>query len=105
MGAKKNQSIDPNSLHEALRQALKAGDFDAARQLGDEIGPAIARELAAAPSAALPALFAQRIALLQENLSLARVLRAHLASQLQINTAVCLYQPASSDASSWVFDA
>jgi len=92
-------------LHEALRQALKAGDLDAAQQLGDTLGSAIARELAAAPSAVLPALFEQRIAMLQDNLSLARVLRAHLANQLQINTAVCVYQPALGGASSWGFDA
>jgi hypothetical protein len=105
MRAETTPSTEPGSLHEALRQALKAGDFDAARQFGDALASSIAHELAAASSVALPVLFAQRIALLQENLSLARVLRAHLASQLQINTAVCLYQPASSDASSWGFDA
>jgi hypothetical protein len=93
------------SLHEALRQALKAGDFDAARQLSDALGFAIVRELEAALPTAVPSLFGQRIALLEENLSLARVLRAHLASQLQINTAVVLYQPAASCASSWGFDA
>jgi hypothetical protein len=94
-----------DSLHEAVQRALAAGDFDTVSQLSDPLGKAIVAELAAAAPADRVILFEQHIARLGEHLSLTRVLRAHLASQLHENTAACLYQPTATDKNSWRFDA
>jgi len=96
---------DPDSLHEAIQVALAAGDFETAEQMSGPLGQGIIAELTAAAPAGRVALFELRIGQLREHLSLARVLRAHLASQLQDNTAACLYQAASGRDHSWRFDA
>lgn len=99
------RSTHPDSLHAAVRQALQAGDFPQASQLSHALGLAISQELTAASPASRSALYSQRLAMLQENLSLAQVLRAHLAGQLQANAAACLYEQNSAHGSSWTFDA
>jgi hypothetical protein len=95
----------PDYLHEALRRALTAGDFESARQLSAARGQAIIRQASAAAPREKANIVQQGLGRLQEHLSLARVLRAHLAAQLQINTAVHRYQPISSRAHSWHFEA
>jgi hypothetical protein len=93
------------SLHEAVHKALAAGDFETARRLSRELGQAIKREASAAAPADRAALVQQGLSRLQEHLSLARVLRAHIATHLKANAAACLYQPASPSAHSWKLDA
>jgi hypothetical protein len=95
----------PDSLHDAVQRSLAAGDFETVSQLSDPLGQAIVAELAAAAPADRVALFEQRIGRLREHLSLARVLRAHLASEVQNNTAACLYHSTSDRDYSWRFDA
>ena len=97
----------PNTdvLNAAVSQALQAGDFEAAQRLSIDLGVAIRLELAAASPAEKPALFKQQIGHFQEHLNLARVLRAHVATQLQANAAACLYQPESGTNHCWRFDA
>jgi hypothetical protein len=95
-----------NSLHEALRRALTAGDFDKARVLGEQLGQAIIRRASAAEPSARNAIAREGSARIKEHLSLARVMRAHLSSQLQNNTAAFLYQADSSAHDhSWRFSA
>ena len=98
-------NLSPDSLHEAVHRALLAGHFESVRQLSIALGQAIIREASAATPAARTALVQGRLSRLQEHLSLARVLRAHLANELQMNTAVCLYQPAAGCGHSWNFEA
>jgi hypothetical protein len=97
----------PNTdeLNEAVSRALQAGDFETARRLSVDLGSAIRLELAAARPAQRVLLFKQRIGSFQEHLSLARVLRAHVSSQLQTNAAACLYQPEQGGNHCWRFDA
>lgn len=94
-----------DSLHEVVSRALQAGDFIAARRLSIELGAAVRLELAAARPAERVALYQRRIGQMQEHLHLARVLRAHVASQLQSNAAASLYQTAYGSDHSWRFDA
>jgi len=84
------------SLHQALNRALAAGDFDAAQPLSIELGQAIIRRASAAPPASRGTIIKDGLDRLQEHLSLARIMRAHLAAQLQANTAAFLYQCDSS---------
>ena len=98
-------NLNPDTLDEAVSKALHVGDFEAARRLSVELGTAIRLELVAASSADRVLLFEQRIRRFQEHLSLARVLRAHVATQLQANAAACLYQPESGSNHCWRFDA
>jgi hypothetical protein len=98
-------NTDPDCLHEALQRALTAGDFETARQLSDALGQAIIRQASAATPPNRARIVQQGLGRLQEHLSLARVLRAHLAAQLQVNTAVHVYQPVSACAHSWHFEA
>jgi hypothetical protein len=96
---------DPNFLHEAVQRALAVGDFETARQLSPALGQAIVAEACAAAPAARAACVRQALSRLEEHLSLARVLRAHLASELQANAAACRYHSASGDGHSWHFEA
>jgi hypothetical protein len=98
-----NQTSD--ALQEAVSRALQAGDFDTARLLSVELGAAIRHELSMAPPAGQLGLYKERMGRLQEHISLARVLRAHLAAQLQTSTAVCLYQESADRGHCWRFDA
>jgi hypothetical protein len=94
-----------DALNEAVSRALQTGDFGEAQRLSADLAAAIRLELAAASAADRIVLFKQRIGRFQEHLSLARVLRAHVVTQLQSNTAACLYQPDSGLAHCWRFDA
>jgi len=95
----------PDSLNEAVHQALLAGDFDAARNLSRALGQAIIRQASALAPADSAVYVRQGLNRLQEHLNLARVLRAHLATQVQANSAACLYTLALGGNHSWLFDA
>jgi hypothetical protein len=94
----------PEELQARLQEALQAGDFAAAWRWSESLGSAIVEELRGTPMAKRAALQQQRVGLIQESLSLARVLRAHIASQLQINTAVFVYQEQPNARHCWRFD-
>ena len=94
-----------SSLHQEVHNALAAGDFETARRLSPELGQAIIRHASAlAPTDRAPYV-RQALNRLQEHLNLARVLRAHLATQVQANSAACLYHQALGGSHSWLFDA
>jgi hypothetical protein len=95
----------PDFLHEAVQKALLGGDFDSARRLSAELGKAIIRHASAVAPANRAAFVREGLSRLEENLSLARVLRAHIARQVQANSAVCLYHQGSGRGNSWCFDA
>ncbi len=93
-------------LHEAIQVALRAGDFDKVRQLSTELGQAIVHEAQVVPPTGRRPFVESSLSRLREHLSLARVLRAHLASQLHSNTAASLYQPAATNTpNSWHLEA
>jgi hypothetical protein len=92
-------------LHEALRQSLHQGDFERAGRLGNELGQAIVQEAGSANSPERLVLLRENLTRLEEHLSLARVLRAHLKSRLQTNTALFHYQTDCEAAHCWRFDA
>ena len=97
--------MSSESLHEAIQQALNAGDFDRTRELSSALGQAIIREAQAATPAARTAMVETSLNRLREHISMARVLRAHVASQLQDNTASSLYLESNRRGHSWRFDA
>jgi hypothetical protein len=94
-----------SSLHQEVHNALAAGDFETARRLSPELGQAIIRHASALPAAERGAYVRQALNRLQEHLNLARVLRAHLATQVQANSAACLYNQALGGNHSWLLDA
>jgi hypothetical protein len=93
------------SLHQAIQHALSGGDFDSVRELSVALGQAIIREAQAVAPAERSAVAEKSLGLLREHLSMARVLRAHVASHLQENTAVSLYQQPAGRGHCWGFDA
>ncbi len=93
------------SLHTDIRKALDAGDFDTVRQLSSALGQAIIREAKAAAPGERKGLVEEQLSRLREHMSLARVLRAHVANHLQANSAVSLYHQSTSRGHSWRFDA
>ena len=93
------------SLHESIQRELRAGDFEKVRELSSALGQAIMREASQLALNERSAFIEKGLSRLGEHISFARVLRAHVASQLQENTTVCLYQPSGGDAHSWRFDA
>jgi hypothetical protein len=95
----------PDFLDEAVARALRSGDFETVQQLSVELGAAIRLAMTAANLANRVAVFERWNERIQDHLSLARVLRAHISSQLQANTAACLYQPDPGDDHCWRFDA
>jgi hypothetical protein len=94
-----------DSLHEAIQKALLAGDFDTVRQLSTSLGQTIVREAQTAAPSERQALVQKELNRINEHLNFARVLRAHVASRLQENTAVSLYLQSSTRGHSWRFDA
>ena len=81
-----------------------AGDFDSARSLALQIGSRAQHRLRAAQDAKLrTSICNSAVAQLNDALSLARVLRAHIASQLEDNSARLRYQTESPDRHRWQF--
>lgn len=100
-----SDNMSSESLHTAVQKALNAGNFDAVRQLSDALGHAIICEAQAAASDERQGIVEKGLNRLGEHISLARVLRSHVASRLQANTTISLYQQASGHRHSWRFDA
>ena len=98
-----DESIE--SLHSAIHRSLREGDFDGAGRLSVELGQAIIKNAPAPASADGARFLEENLGRLQEHLSLARILRAHLASQLQTNTAVFLYQNEADSKHCWRYEA
>jgi hypothetical protein len=87
------------SLHLAIRRALTAGEFETARRLSDALGQAIIREARAVAPVEREKLVESGLDRLREHVNL-----AHVASQLQANTTISLYQDAYGRSHSWRFD-
>lgn len=97
--------IPSESLHQAIQNALNTGDFDKTRELSTALGQAIIREAQAAPPQVRAGIVEKSLSRLREHISMARVLRAHVVTQLQSNTASSLYQQSDRRGHSWRFDA
>ena len=97
--------LNSESLHEAVRRSLMSGDFETACGLSVELGKAITREASGLPETERNRQLQRSLSRLQEHLSLTCVLRAHVASQLQTNTAVCRYETNEEGQACWGFDA
>jgi hypothetical protein len=98
---------DPSSesLHQAIQRALNAGDFERVSELSGALGEAIVREARAIVPSERAALVQKGLTRLRDHLSLTRVLRAHVATKLQDNTTISLYQQCAGRGHSWRFDA
>lgn len=92
------------SIHEAIQKSLSAGDFDTVRHLSTELGQAIIRKAEATAPAERKAVVQKELSRLREHLSLARVLRAHVANQLEANTTSSLYLQSSAKGHSWRYE-
>jgi hypothetical protein len=93
------------SLHQAIQQSLNAGDFERVSELSSALGDAIIREAQAIGPSERSAVVRKGLNRLRDHLSLARVLRAHVATKLQDNTTISLYQQCAGRSHSWRFDA
>jgi len=93
------------SLHEAIQRALNSGDFETTCELSSNLGKIIIREAQGVSASARRDFLEQGMNRIREHLNLARVLRAHVNTRLQENTALCLYQNDSRHGNSWHFDA
>jgi hypothetical protein len=90
----------------ALRHALEQGDFEAAERLAVEYGDSVLASVRAnTDPASRQAVLGNALETLNECLHLTRVLRAHLATQVRDNSAVCQYQPPEGQRRAWQFDA
>lgn len=95
-----------DSAGEQLSRTLRSGDFEAAGALSAVYGSAVRAELDASASLAERLAVAQAsLAFLNDQLHLARVLRAHLSSQIRDNTAVFLYAAPDAENHCWELDA
>jgi hypothetical protein len=91
---------------QAIAQALQIGDFAAAQTAALDYGRGVRAALeSTAGSDSRAAIYHAALEALQNHLHLARVLRAHLAAQVQANAGSCLYaQPdAQADRHRWQF--
>jgi len=79
---------------EQLTHALAAGDFEAAERLATAFGD---NAMAAGNAAVLR----QALDALNDCLHLTRVLRAHLAEQVRVNSLAVEYQPAAEQNRCW----
>ncbi len=100
-----NQYALLSPLHQEVHNALRLAISKPPDHLGRELGQAIIRHGSALGPADRAAYVRQALNRLQEHLSFARVLRAHLASQVRANSAVCLYHQDPARGNSWHFDA
>jgi hypothetical protein len=77
---------------QALSQALQSGDFAAAQTAAVDYGRGVRNDLEATDDPGRRAAIHQdALEALGNHLHLARVLRAHVAAQIQVNAASCLY--------------
>jgi hypothetical protein len=91
---------------EQLSRTLRSGDFEAAGPLSAVYGATVQAGLAASTSLAQRLALAQTsLAFLNDQLHLARVLRAHLSSQIRDNSALFLYAAPDPENHCWELDA
>ena len=83
---------------EQLTSALTAGDFEAAERLATAYGDS-------AMAASNAGMLRQALDMLNDCLHLTRVLRAHLAEQVRVNSLAVEYQPAVDENRRWQFEA
>ena len=83
---------------EQLSRALAAGDFEAAERLAMAYGDS-------AIAAGNAIVLRQALDALNDCLHLTRVLRAHLAEQVRVNSLAVEYQPAAEENRRWQFEA
>ena len=89
-----------------LAHALQAGDFETANRLSEEYGRSVLAQLRATPSPqARELIFRRAVENLNGYLSLARVLRAHIAARFSANSGQWLYQGAAPDRHCWDLEA
>ena len=79
---------------EQLTRALAAGDFETAERLATALGDS-------AIAAGNPAVLQQALGTLNDGLHLTRILRAHLAEQVRVNSLAVEYQPAAEENRRW----
>jgi hypothetical protein len=94
-----------DGLHQELKLALESGEFAKAQRLSFVLGQAILQQARTAPPTERAAIARRNLELFQEHLSLARVLKAHLAAQYHANLAASLYVPVSDREHCWHFEA
>jgi len=83
---------------EQLTSALAVGDFEAAERIATAYGDS-------AMAAGKPVVLRQALDTLNDCLHLTRVLRAHLAEQVRVNSLAVEYQPATEANRRWQFEA
>jgi hypothetical protein len=81
-----------------LTRAVAAGDFEAAERLARVFGDN-------AIAAGSGVMLRQALDTLNDCLHLTRVLRAHLAEQVRVNSLAVEYQPAAKENRRWQFEA
>jgi hypothetical protein len=91
---------------QTLAQALQGADFETVQHAAVDYGRSVRAELAAAANPRHRAeIYREALETLQNHLHLARVLRAHLAAQIQGNAGSCLYAQPEADRHRWQFEA
>jgi hypothetical protein len=91
---------------QTLAQALQSADFETVQHAAVDYGRRVRTELAAAANPGHRAeIYREALETLQNHLHLARVLRAHLAAQIQGNAGSCLYAQPEADRHRWQFEA
>ena len=83
---------------EQLMGALKSGDFETAERLATAYGDS-------AMAAGNAVVLRQALDTFNDCLHLTRVLRAHLAEQVRVNSLAVEYQPATEENRRWQFEA
>jgi hypothetical protein len=86
-----------NSGELPIPTALSSGDFDAARRMIENYGTAVRQDASTEPDPVKGAEILQRaLVALQDYLHLARVLRAHISSQLRVEATTSQYKATGS---------
>jgi hypothetical protein len=92
----------PSALSLKLREALQAGDFDAAQSLVLDYGRLIEERLRAAATAQeRQTIFDDAQETLTNDSYLVRVMRSHICADLQAVSGHMQYQPVQSDPHCW----
>jgi hypothetical protein len=93
--------VDTKQAAERLRRAIESGDFQSAPALAEEYVETVRREIEITPARERAALAEQACSFLEDRLHLARVMRAHIASELRVASGVASYQNAGPAGNTW----